>query len=516
MFSARRMLAAAAVSAAALAMLTAPPSSATQGGVVSGTVSSTMQTNGTVWHLAYANGAIYALGDFTTVRPSGAAAGTSQTGRQYMAAFNSSTGALLPFSHTFSSRPTTVAASPDGSRLYVGGSFTTVDGVAVGRIVAFDTATGNIVSSFAPKPAGGVTAIGATNSTVYFSGNFTQVGSTSRQRLAAAAASNGALTAWAPTLDVSAFTMAVTSDGARVFLGGGFNTLNGSPQRAVGEVNGGSGATSSFAAASAMPAKTSSCISTVRDSVISGDSVYFAAEGTGGGCFDGTFAASVSSGSLRWQNTCLGATQSVEVVGSYLYKGSHAHDCQRLNSYHDPDAFPQVATGQGRHLLAENTSNGFLGPWYPQTNGGSNGAGLGPRDMATDGSNLWVAGEFTSVNNKPQQGLARFATTPDTAPARPVAPSASAAGGSSVNVSATVPLDIDDTDLILRLYRDGGSTPVATSTVQHSLFWRQPVVVFRDAGLVNGSSHTYRVDAKESNANVASPLSAASASVTVR
>jgi hypothetical protein len=30
--------------------------------------------------------------------------------------------------------------------------------------------------------------------------------------------------------------------------------------------------------------------------------------------------------------------------------------------------------------------------------------------MATDGTNLWVGGEFTTVNNKAQQGLTRFTT----------------------------------------------------------------------------------------------------------
>jgi hypothetical protein len=27
------------------------------------------------------------------------------------------------------------------------------------------------------------------------------------------------------------------------------------------------------------------------------------------------------------QNDCLGATQTIEIVNGWLYKGSHAHDC---------------------------------------------------------------------------------------------------------------------------------------------------------------------------------------------
>ena len=64
------------------------------------------------------------------------------------------------------------------------------------------------------------------------------------------------------------------------------------------------------------------------------------------------------------------------------------------------------------------------------------------------------------------------------------------------------PVDIDDTDVIVRLYRDGGTTPIAQAPV-HSLFWRQPVVAFEDNGLPVGAAHTYVADVKEANgANV--------------
>ena len=62
--------------------------------------------------------------------------------------------------------------------------------------------------------------------------------------------------------------------------------------------------------------------------MISGSTAYFADEGNGGGCFDGDFAVSLgSTDQLLWQNDCLGATQALEVINGYLFKGSHAHDC---------------------------------------------------------------------------------------------------------------------------------------------------------------------------------------------
>ena len=44
-----------------------------------------------------------------------------------------------------------MAASPDGSRVYVAGDFTTADGQPRKRLAAYDTATGQLVASFDPK-----------------------------------------------------------------------------------------------------------------------------------------------------------------------------------------------------------------------------------------------------------------------------------------------------------------------------------------------------------------------------
>ena len=60
------------------------------------------------------------------------------------------------------------------------------------------------------------------------------------------------------------------------------------------------------------------------------------------------------------------------------------------------------------HLLDQSLVNGTLGHWTPDTNGNQ----LGPRVMATDGMQLFVGGDFTSVNSRLQQGLARFGACP--------------------------------------------------------------------------------------------------------
>ena len=498
-------------------LTTAAPASAIEGTVPSN-VASSWQTNNTVNAIAAANDIVYVGGAFTSVRPPGAAAGSGEVARSYLAAFNASTGALITsFNHTLNGAVSVLTASPDGQTVYAGGDFTSVDGSTRNRIASFTVSSGEL-TSWNPNSNGRVAGISPFGSTVYVAGSFSTIGGRTEHRAAALTASTGAaLSTFNVTPDNIVYQSAVSTDGTRFYLAGAFTSINGdATYHAVAALDTATGNPLPFAAGSVIPPKTDACIVEAKTVKTDSSGAYFGVEGTGGGCFDGTFAAN-NDGSLRWQSLCLGATQAVQPIGGVLYTGSHSHDCS-ADQGKDPDAFPEVGWGRGlsRHLLSRSTSGGLLGNWYPNTNGGPNGAGLGPRVMATDGSQLFVGGEFTTVNGLTQQGFARFspATGDLAAPARPATPSAVALPGGKVAVYVQAPLDTDDTDVTVRIYRDGGSTPIASWPV-HSLFWRDPVVSYLDSGLPLGSSHTYTADAIETNGPNAGPKSAASRSVTV-
>jgi hypothetical protein len=59
--------------------------------------------------------------------------------------------------------------------------------------------------------------------------------------------------------------------------------------------------------------------------------------------------------------------------------------------------------------------------------------------------------------------------------------------------------DDDDETLVYRVYRDGSTTPLYTSPPTRSTFWILPSLSFTDTGLALGSTHSYKVDAKEAN-----------------
>jgi hypothetical protein len=507
-----------------LEALSAPAALAVENGGLSAATSSSWQANATVWSMAYANHEIWVAGDFTSLRPPAAAAGTSEEPHSYLAALDSDTGAPVsfPVNHTFglpsgaTGLPLNkgiVGASPDGSVVYVGGNFATVDGKNRSHIVAFDTTTG-AMTPFAPTINGKVSAIATAGNTVYVGGTFTKVDGQTRTDLAAVSATTGSLLPWSPAAPNNTVdALAATSDSSVVAIGGYFTSMGGSTtHNKAALVDGTTGGFLPFSAdQGAVPVSSSSCVSNVKDVVISGGAAYWADEGTGGGCFDGTWAANLSDGSLKWVNRCLGATQTVAVVGNYLYKGSHIHDCRSTNTNGDPDNFPQVPADHNRHVTSERLDNGFLGPWYPNMNAGPN---LGPRTMATDGSQLYVGGDFTMVDGKAQQGITRFTATTDYATPRPAVPTATVTNNGTVIVTAQAPLDLDDPDLTIEIFRDGGTTPISTTQV-HSLFWQQPTVNFNDTGLAAGSSHTYTVQALETLGSGTSRMSVASAPVTI-
>ena len=491
-----------------------PAAAAAPDATLSANRSSMWQTNGDTDTLAAGGGRLYAGGRFTRVRPPGAAAGTSETTRTYLAAFSTSTGALITgFNVTLNGRVRAVRLSPDGTRLYIGGDFTTVNGVSRTRFAAVNPTTGALLTAFTANSNGVVTTIAAGSNAVYVGGDFTTINGATAMRVASVNPTTGVRNAgFTGSLDARPRASALSPDGASYVIGGTFQVVNGVIQPAVASLHPTTGATRPWAATGMVPRALAGggCDSEVTDIVIAGTRAYVVAEGLQPGCFEGEYAANLSDGSVVWDAQCLGASQATAVIGNVVYRGSHMHDCGRTpGGFVGPRSSAEFFWWR---LQAHSITDGTFVHWSPNTNGAGTDH-VGPHAMATDGTQLFVAGDFTSVGGSAQQGLTRFGPAGgNSTPATPLAPTVTSSSAGTVTLTVRGVADNNNGMLTYRLFRNGGTTPIATAQVE-SWPWSLPTIRFDDTGRAAGSVNTYRVSVSDGTAT--SALSPVSASVTV-
>ena len=472
----------------------APPASALSPGVdFAANNLPTWQTNGIVWTMAEANGVVYAGGTFTAIRPPGVSAGGAGTQSAVnFAAFDAYTGNPIQCSLSVTGSGATVRAmdvSPDGRTLYIGGSFSNVNGVSTSRIAAINLPSCTVNTDFRPPGLSAtVRAIEATNAAVYLGGDFKTAESATRNGLAAVSPGTGELLPWAPVADQPVRALHAPAGRGTVIAGGDFLTMNGADSKALAVLDSTTGANVRTYPNFFIP-KTSSVKSIDSDAT----GFYIGNEGTGGGVFDGRARLDLTTYNQVWRDTCLGATQAVSVYGKTLYAAHHAHDCSSMDAFTD---------GVRIHLSAQNVDKPSpMMQWNPITNDGQ-GEGLGPRALAhtTAGGGrdvLWTGGEFTTVNGSAQQSLTRFGPGPGTAgPGTPqfVSGESRASGQNTVRWQATS--DPDDSNLTYSIYRNGSATALGTVAAS-SLWWDLPQVSFTDTTAVPGTVYTYRVRATD-------------------
>lgn len=194
------------------------------------------QTNGVVRAIAFSNGVMYVGGQFTAVRPPGTAPGSRRSvKRSNVAAFSTTTGAVLRWHPKVSGTVYSIAVS--GSRVYLGGAFTSVDGSVRDRLAAVTTA--GTLSRWNPHADSTVDVVRiGPNGNVFVGGRFGRIGGAARSRVAEISPT-GSLTAWAPQVaqlpgaacpprcSPVVFTIAFSPAGESVYLGGHFGLVDG-------------------------------------------------------------------------------------------------------------------------------------------------------------------------------------------------------------------------------------------------------------------------------------------------
>ncbi len=424
----------------------------------------------------------------------------------------------MPFNHTLNGEGRAITVTPDGSRIYVGGSFTTVDGASHPRLVAFNTSDGSLVTSFSGGVNGTVRAVTATNTTVYLGGGFTAASTgPARGRLAAFTAA-GALLDWKPGAELTVAAMVMSPDQSRVIFGGSFATVNGSTYHSLAAADASTGVPLPWGSQSdSYLIQDDGVTSGITSLTSNGSKIFLSGFNTANvakpGGLEGRASISPVDGTVTWISDCHGDSYSTAPVGNVLYSVGHAHDCQPAGY------FPETDPRTWHRALAETTfathtngpgTFGYWGyagvpaptqlAWYPDVNTGTfSGSSQGGWSIVGNSSYVAMGGEFTRVNGVAQQALSRFAV-------RSIAPNKMGPEGytgkgvvatpandlGEVSVSWKATWDRDDGMLTYKLYRDADSTPISTMDAD-SRFWRIPDMAFTDTGLAAGSSHTYRL-----------------------
>ncbi|MDN3497515.1 PKD domain-containing protein, partial [Planococcus sp. APC 4015] len=490
----------------------------------------TAQINGVAWAQAIVGDTVWVGGEFTNARPAGSARGVNTTPRTNLMAYNLTTGVMTSWNPGANGVIRSITASPDGSRIYVGGTFTTIAGASRNRIAAFSTATGALLP-WNPGANSAVSDIATAGNTVWVSGNFTNFAGGSRLRVAAVNASTGALLPFAasPVGGNGVRAIEVNADGTKVVIGGSMESTNGStnPGRGLAALDSATGASLEWKINSTI--RNGGANAAIYSLASDGDSVYgtgYDYYGTAEDGFEGTFRASWTDGSTQWIEDCHGDSYAVAAGGGVVYAATHAHYCGNIGGF--PQTSPKWTFNHSLAFSKEYLGNTFgydpygypsyvgnpaatMLQWYP-TWGVGDFTGLSQATWDVEANNDYVVygGEFRTINGAAQEGLVRFGKKSVGAPTGapqltgaqwPVSPLSLRAG--EIRVSWPANTDRDSETLTYELFRqDKGATPIY-STQEKSNFWTQPDMRFIDTSVTTGTTYQYRVRATDAEGNVA-------------
>jgi hypothetical protein len=345
----------------------------------------TVQTNGRVVAVLVADNAVYLGGYFTQV---------NGVIRNHLAAIDATTGKLTGWNPNANNSVRSLALSSDGSRIYAGGGFSKVGGLGRKRLAAIDASTGAVDSAWKPQANDTVYALATSGQSVYLGGKFTTIDGQSRAHLALVDATSGTLAPnWTPSANDEVRALGHSSDGARLYVGGPFTTVNGTSRPYLAALSPTTGALSGTWLKPTRPN------GRVFDVEVSGGRVYTAEGGAGGAAavYDGT------TGVRAWMVRGDGDAQSVAVLDGKVYVGGH---------------FKTLSDQSRQQLAALDATTGALDPqWNPNASLGGTCTAWQP---STCGSGVWTltadpsegrlygGGDFRKVSGEQHAGFVQF------------------------------------------------------------------------------------------------------------
>jgi len=354
------------------------------------------------------------------------------------------------------------ALTVDGAgRLYLGGSFLRVNGTFEQRLARVDATTGTVDTSFSASPGAAVNTLAVSGTRLFVGGAFTWINDASvvRNNLASLDITAGAVEGWNPNLDNNVASLALSPDQHTVYIAGTFAHVGSASRSFAAAVDAGTGLATAWDPAPA---------ALVVQVAVSGDGskVFLAERGSSktGNRLQAWNTA--GSGSLAWEHRADGDFQAVAVSSAYVYAGGH---------------FATVDGEAHLHLVALDVNSGAIQSWPPFVSGGL-GHGVFAIDVTP--STVTVGGDFERAGDADPanaltivaQGVARFPNSPDPFPTTTTTTTTTQPGPTTTTTTTTAP---------------GGSDPGAGAAADKAGYWMigsdGAVYSFGDAGQFGGA-----------------------------
>jgi hypothetical protein len=421
------------VLAAVTPTVLAPPAGAeqpvAQPQVVSATPSAATPSvnDGAVHTITQIGSTIVAGGAFTSVTAPGSTVAVKRTN---IFAFDAVTGALITtFAPVINGEVDALAPGPDGTSVYIGGQFTTVNAAARRGVVRLNLATGTPTAGWvAPVINGAVNDLLAYGTRLYLAGTFTLVNAVPHAGLATVSAANGHLDQFmniqlsghhnygifckgstCVSSATGARSMSMSPDHTQLVVIGNFRLTRNSPKAAdtshdqiVRIKLGGLAVVNDTWATAAFHSgcHVMSFDSWVRDVSFSPDGSYFVVASSGGpstgqNCDSAIRFENASSGlaaKLTWVDFSGGdSLWSVAVTSAAVYVGGHA---RWMNNPSGRDsAQPGAVARPG--IAALDPLTGLPLSWNP----GRNPRGAGAWALLVTPTGLWVGSDTEYIGN---------------------------------------------------------------------------------------------------------------------
>jgi trimeric autotransporter adhesin len=343
------------------------------------------QADASVKALAVFGNQIYLGGDFTSV---------SGQSRGFLAAVDRWTGDVLPWNPIVERNPpcnqcdngpfvaTLVAAD---TILYVGGSFTHIDGLARASLGAIDlndqtiTAWDPKMLDVAPRPY--CFCLAVQGGIVYAGGSFAAIGDSARAYAGAVDALTGHATAWNPRPNQEVHAIAIENE--RAFMGGAFSSVwSWQPRHYLAALDASTGALTDW------NPDADNMVDVLKSS---GSTIYVTGAFTrvGGENRAGIAAIDVTIGNATAWNPGVAGVTSKPVWDLLVSKGV----------VYAAGWFTSIG-GQSRYCLAAiDSATGMATPWDPNVDDIVECLGM-------QGDTLFIGGWFSSVGGHPQPYLA--------------------------------------------------------------------------------------------------------------